>query len=907
VELVGRGGELGALRRALDRASAGRRTVVAVRGEAGIGKTSVLSELRSEAARRHAAVLTTAVTNAETAIGWAGLATLLNGYESVIAALPPAQRDALLAATGHGGEAHVEPLTVAASLAELLRRCADEHPVVVVVDDVHWLDPATAAALSFAIRLHADVSILFVLAARLASIPLDLARLVDPATPDDLVILEPAPLSVGGVFEVLHQRFGLQLGRIELVRLHDLTGGNPLHVIETGRLLADGVPLAEALVPASLADAIDVQLARLTTVHVPVLQAAALMPTIDLDRLNHLHPAPLVESAVTEAESLDVVRMSGSHLTFRHPLLQAGLARRLGTVERRTLHRRLASLSSEPEVRAHHLSEAAQGYDEDAAEVLEAAARAAATRGLPVQAAHHALRSFELTDAADIVRCSRRRMLAADAAFDGGDPRRALDLLLPIVDAETTGDDHLAALKRIATATAATAGAEACVPWIQRLVDESERDSELHARAHIMLSRAVLFDDIAAAALVADGAVAAARAAGSSDALDDANAARLIANFLAGRPVNLDHLLDSASLRFSTNINTISSMAGEMLVWSDRLDEAVVILARELETHQSSGSIKGELETTSQLIDVNLRRGDFATAAALIDRSLALAQAAGFDRDVVLRSADRAVLAALRGDPHRGITEAIDAAGNGLSKVERAQLDATLGYADLVSGDQTAAATRLQAAHSTAERIGLADLGGLPYRGNLVEALVAVGRVDDAKNVAESVTVTAARAQRGRGDAEARRARAMVLAAMGELAEADAAAADAVSAFENLPLPIEQGRALLLAGNIARRRKQRARAGELLRAADALFVPTGALAYSRRVHAELDRLGAPTTNELTATETQIAALVVAGRRNDEIAAELFVTRRTVESNLTRIYRKLGVRSRTELAAHLRNG
>jgi DNA-binding CsgD family transcriptional regulator len=146
----------------------------------------------------------------------------------------------------------------------------------------------------------------------------------------------------------------------------------------------------------------------------------------------------------------------------------------------------------------------------------------------------------------------------------------------------------------------------------------------------------------------------------------------------------------------------------------------------------------------------------------------------------------------------------------------------------------------------------------------------------------------------------------MVLAAVGDLTAADVAATSAIAAFETLPLPIEQGRALLLAGSIARRRKQRARAGDLLRAADTLFVRTGALAYSRRVHAELDRLGAPSTNELTATETQIAELVVAGRRNDEIAGELFITRRTVEANLTRVYRKLGVRSRTELAARLRS-
>ena len=905
MELVGRGRELSALQHALDRSATGRRTVVAVRGDPGIGKTSLLVELRAEAARRGVTVLTSAVTDVETSIGWAGLATLLRGAERAIEQLRRPRRDALMAVTGHGGVEPVEPLAVAAALAEHLSREAEHVPLVVIVDDVHWLDVASAGALSFAIRLLPDAPILFVLASRAVRIPLDLARLVDPSTPDDLVVIEPAPLSVGGVYELLEQRFGLQLGRVDLVRLHEMTGGNPLHVVETGRLLADGEPLTEGLLPASLVDVIDMQLERLDAAHVPILRAAALMPTIDLDQLAQLHPISMVEAAIIEAESLDVVRAAGPNVIFRHPLLRAGLTRRLSSVERRAQHRRLAELSTEPEVRTYHLSEAAHGYDEAAAEALEAAAASAAIRGLPVQAAQHALRSFTLTAPTDEANRTRRRMVAAEAALTGGDPRRTLDLLLPFTDGEATNPDRLAALRLIAAATGVVAGAVACVPWIQRLVEESPRDSEVRVRATIMLSRAMLFEDLPAAGLAAEQAVASAGTIGVADLLDDAFAAQSVADCLAGRPVDFDQLICIASTRLSKTVNTVRSMVGEMLVWSDRLDEALAFLGDELHAHESSGLVTAELDTLSQLIDANVRAGNLDAAASLTDRALTLTRAVGSDSGMILRSADLALIAALRGDAHRPDIESIDAGRNQLASVEVAQLDAILGYAALVSGDHATAAGRLQATHRLATGIGLADLGALPYHGNLVEALLAIGDVDEADRVATTMARTASLARRGRGDAESIRARALVLASRGDLAAADATAGEAVTAVAELPLPIESGRALLLAGSIARRRKQRARAGELLRAADALFVHTGAAAYSRRVLAELDRLGAASTNALTATETQIAGLVVAGRRNDEIAAELFITRRTVEANLTRVYRKLGVRSRTELAARLR--
>lgn len=907
MELVGRSRELKALQHALDRSATGRRTVVAVRGAPGIGKTSLLVELRAEAARRGVTVLTSAVTDVETSIGWAGLATMLRGAEPAIDRLRQPRRDALMTVTGHGNAEPVEPLAVAAALAEHLARQAEAGPLLVIVDDVHWLDAASAGALSFAVRLLSESRILFVLASRPVRIPLDLARLVDPSTPDDLIVIEPAPLSVGGVHELLDQYFGLHLGRIDLVRLHEMTGGNPLHVVETGRLLAEGERLTETLLPASLIDVIDMQMERLDAAHVPVLCAAALMPSIDLELLAQLHPIALVEAAVGEAESLGVVEAAGSTVTFRHPLLRAGLTRLLSSVERRALHRRLAELSTETEVCAFHLSEAAHRFDEAAAHALEAAASAAAARGLLVQAAHHAFRSFELTAPTDVGHRARRRMVAAETALQGGDPRRTLDLLLPLSDGEERSPERLTSLRLIAAATGAVAGAVACVPWIERLVEESPHDSEIHVRAQIMLSRALLYENVPAACLAAEQAVARTGSIGIAEWEDDAFASQSVAHFLAGRPVDFDRLIGIASTRLAASSNTVSRLVGEMLVWSDRLDEAIAVVGDELRAHESSGLATGELDSLSQLVDVHLRAGDLDMAARLADRALTLTRAMGSDRGIILRSADIALVSALRGDTRRPDIERIDAGRSQLATVDVAQLDAVLGHTALLSGDHAAAAARLRATHRLATGIGLADLGALPYHGNLIEALLAIGDVDEADRVATSMARTASLARRGRGDAEATRARALVLASRGDLVAADTAAGEAVAAFAGLPLPIEQGRALLIAGSIARRRKQRARAGELLQAADERFVHAGAVAYSTRVRAELERLGGARTNELTATETQVVELVMAGRRNDEIAAELFITRRTVEANLTRVYRKIGVRSRSELAARLRGG
>jgi DNA-binding CsgD family transcriptional regulator len=215
------------------------------------------------------------------------------------------------------------------------------------------------------------------------------------------------------------------------------------------------------------------------------------------------------------------------------------------------------------------------------------------------------------------------------------------------------------------------------------------------------------------------------------------------------------------------------------------------------------------------------------------------------------------------------------------------------------------AAESLRATHDRAREIGFRGLGALPYHANLVEALAAIDAIDEAAEVVTAIADTAMRSGRPRGAAELARAEALLFAGRGDLAAAADAADRSLVAHRRLALPIERGRVLLIAGVIARRAKRRGPARHLLEDAEHVFAAHGATALQRRATAELGRLGGNRGGQLSPTEERIADLVVAGRTNDEIAAELFVSRRTVESNLTHVYRKLGVRSRTELAARLR--
>jgi DNA-binding CsgD family transcriptional regulator len=229
-----------------------------------------------------------------------------------------------------------------------------------------------------------------------------------------------------------------------------------------------------------------------------------------------------------------------------------------------------------------------------------------------------------------------------------------------------------------------------------------------------------------------------------------------------------------------------------------------------------------------------------------------------------------------------------------------------LGFVSLSAGDPERALEWLTPAREELSRMGTGELSVSGVVQNEIEALVAVGSLDAADSVIAFVDEKARRSGRAWHRAVASRGRALVAAARGDVASARAAVEAALRAHERLPQPFELARTLLAAGLVERRDRHWAAARGHLTAALELFDDLGAAAWAERSASELARLPGrrPHSGELTETERQIAELVAQGLSNKEVAAKLFVTVRTVEANLTKVYAKLGIRSRTELARAL---
>jgi DNA-binding CsgD family transcriptional regulator len=340
-------------------------------------------------------------------------------------------------------------------------------------------------------------------------------------------------------------------------------------------------------------------------------------------------------------------------------------------------------------------------------------------------------------------------------------------------------------------------------------------------------------------------------------------------------------------------------------VWTDDLDRADDLLSDAFRRIAERPSVPHEHNVLMQASELRARQGRLDEAAQFAERAWALADAVEGGSG---RSSDVAVIAAVRGDAetarrHVSILASVIEAPPG---VARGEAHYAIGAVAAISGERRLAVDHLSAAVSDFDSCGVRDLTARPLRPALLDALIQLGDLPRADHVAAEIVELAERSGRLRGAAEALRARANVAAARGHLDDAAALAASASDAFAQIGLPVERARALVLAGSIARRARRRTEARELLDQAHCEFVRCGALGLLTSVEAEVERLGDRAgADALTRTERTIAALVADGMTNAEVAAQLYVSPRTVEAHLTRIYRKEGVRSRSELAARHR--
>jgi DNA-binding CsgD family transcriptional regulator len=890
VEVVGREAELGSVYGFLDRAADGPRAFV-LEGEPGIGKSTLWLAAVAAARRHDLIVLSSRPAESERGLAYVGLGDLFDRVvDGVIGALSPPRRRALEVALlrDEAVDEAADPRALAVAVRDVLGLLSERKPVVVAIDDVQWLDAASASTLAFALRrLECDVRLV-------------LARRLDASELEHAVDVERhriGPLSVGALHRILQNRSGRTFARQTLLRMHEQSGGNPFFALELARLLDEDVdPLEPLPVPATLEELVRTRLDGLPVTTRDALAVVAALGTPSESLLERIVPQP---GALGPALAAQVVERERGAIRFTHPLLSSVLYNDLGA-QRRVLHGRIAAFVPDPVLQARHLALATDEPDPAVAAALDEAATIAGGRGAAASAAELAEAALRLTPADKVGERHRRALAAARAHRAAGEwtrtrtiagelledsglgPLRA-DILLLLADLE--GLDRAVALLeeafREATSRPALQATIQCrLAWSARFSKGFDRAFE-HARASLDLADEVGDDELRVEAL--DMMTFLGATVGDPEAAAYAERAHEIA-VTTGEA----RLLRRARFALLETTKTSDHRA------------ARVLLEREYEESRERDDL-----STAQVLDglawVELWAGRWDVATEHAERAYELLTQYGLEVPWVHLPA--AVVAA-----HRGQLAVAREHSQRALRLGEQQFGlrtpihlGTLGFVALQGGDLPAAARWFAEAEAVTTRLGWRNASRRWWVCDQIEALLALDRVDDAVRVLD---VWENERQEGddRTPAHVTRCRGLVAAARGDVTEAASLLRDAVAQHEQAADSFGRARALLALGVVRRRERQKRAAREAIAAALDGFEQLGAVTWIERARAELGRIGGRAREEgLTAAERRVAALVAEGRTNREVAAALFVGERTVETHLSHAYAKLGVRSRAELA------
>ncbi|MFD1321967.1 ATP-binding protein [Micromonospora sonneratiae] len=888
------------------------RQAVLLDGPAGIGKTAVWRALVAEATRRGWTVLTCAPTESEMVMPFAALADLLRPLAARITDLPRPQRvaaEAVLLGTDTP-EAVVDDRTIGAAVRSLLEGAADGPPVLIAVDDAPWLDPPSERALRFALRRVASQVTTLVA-----------SRTTDPAQPAvplgldqhpagrPLVRITLAPLGVGALHHVLRARLGTTLSRPLLARIAHHSDGNPLLAIELGRAVlrlprlpspGEDLPVAASM-QQLLADA----LTALPPAgrHAVRLAALCASPT-----LGDLTAAGIPPAAFDPAEEAGLLAVTPTMVEFAHPVYAAAVRTNIPPGVRRRLHRELADAVADPDERARHLARCTAEPDADVARELAEAADRQRARGAPELAAELHVRSAELTPVGEVEERGRRRLAAARCQFDSGDYSAAGRVADAVAD-ESTGALRAEALLLRAVVAWCADDTELAVSAAARGLAAAPDGTALAGRLHAHLS---LFRDAPEPARC--DAEAAVRLLSSSDddraLLSDALLLLMFNEVRTGRPARTE-LLDRA---LALEGDDPSWLAGTIpAIWWRSIDEherSRVRLHRMLRQATARGDEPSQHELIMHLGETELLAGRWAAAEAHIAAARELGEQLG--TGLVGETWMAGLLDAYRGR----LTQAGQLAGAGLRRADELddawcrRINQQLGaFVALSAGRWGEAATAFGRLAATADALGLVEPLALRFEPDWIEACVGAGDLGTAEVVLERLGERHERLPRPWTRLGLARSRVLLASATG--VDPSGALDDLAAARAEVPvdvLPLDRARCLLVAGLVHRRARRKRQARDAFTVAAAEFAALGAAAFEDRARTELARVGARTTAplELTATEARVARLAAQGRTNRLIADTLFISPKTVEANLARVYRKLGISSRAELGAAMAN-
>lgn len=892
--LVGREAERAEIDALLEDARRGRSRVLVYTGAAGIGKSALLAHAKVQAAGMR--VLSVTGTESESDLPFAALHALLRPVLGSIDGLPDRQRESLSAALALSESDAPDLLAAYSGVLTLLADVAGEQPLLLVVDDAHWLDAASATALGFVARRVAGEELALLAAVRDGE--------VSTFDHDGLPGRHVEPLSEPESLELLRAHHGdlVEPGAADAVAA--VSRGNPLALIELPRTLtADQLgglaPLEE---PLPLAERIETAFLRRTE-RLPeqtrrALVVAAAGPDVDVRAIRRA-AATVDGDELGPAESAGLVRLEGA-VHFTHPLLRSAIYQAAPPEERRAAHRALAAeLADEPDLRAWQLAGAADGPDEEIAAALEAAGDRAVNRG------GHAARARALERAADLspdpVESAKRLAAAAQAAFWAGNTTHAVALCertLPLVD------DPLVRADLIHPYANAAAWLEH-VPTLPDLPSEASRVEELDAdrACKLLVTHATLlsdhlqFDALYEVATRLEGLIPRLGPWWLPRARSIVADSRMIAGETASANALYDELVASDPIVCATS---------PYLVYLERYDDARRTFAEGLEFGRTEGNVLriGYAETILAVLDLAL--GHLEGARTHASNGLELMRGASLGIFVADNLNALATIDAVQGREEtcrQRVAEAVARAPDRGFDAPRVRAHLILGLLATSFGRYEDALGELVPVHERVLLSGLAEPSFFPYQPDLVEAYARLGRVDDATGVLDWFEGQAEKTNRRWALAAAARCRGLLANAD----DLDTAFGLALERHDSAPSAFERARTELVYGERLRRANRRRDARPHLRAALEVFDALEAAPWSERAHAELRATGEHVARrepeqreQLTPQELQIATLVAQGLTNREIGAQIFLSPKTVEYHLTRVYRKLDLHSRAEL-------
>ncbi|MBM7789636.1 AAA family ATPase [Tenggerimyces flavus] len=917
-DLVGRDRELLLLSNALAAAADGPVHCV-LHGPAGIGK-SVLWQRTSEAARRRGyVVLACRPAESEATLAFGGLGDLLCDVpRSLLETLPAPQRHAVDAALLRADLAEPVAASRAVRMATLavVRALAVTSPVVVAVDDLQWLDIPTVAALEFMMRRLTTERVCVLASLRsdggYVSVPFDLS----PSLPEQRRIqLGLAGLTMGALHRLIRTRTGQALSRPDLRTVAEASGGNPFFALALSRARRGARqvnhPRGPLPLPQSLQTVVADRIAELPHDLIEPLAVIAALAQPRVDQVVRALPRSDVISNLANAEAAGIIEITDSKIRFTHPLFASAVTSAQSSLRGQDLHARLVDVVDDIEQKARHLATAANGPDPAVADLLEEAARQADRRGAPEAAADlWELAGMRTPQRQDAQR--HGRLAAAGArAFHAGDARRADELLTAAVSRLPAGETRARALLDLADVTFYLGSTPVAVALCSQALDEAGNNRIL--RIQCGLHRAWYGTHNLQGQLQSiEAAVELVRDDDARNHPDLYACAQLMAayyRFFNGLG------LDREAIEFARGLvradDTAWAADWARMVWRSlaKYIDLVEVRAAYVTEYDLCASVGDEssMGTLSMhLAEVDCWLGDWKVARDEAERSMEILEQCGHDRWRGFALYAWGLVAAHQGE----LEPARNAALQGFEFATRTKDPwvsgmhlGLLGFIELSRHNIDTAIGYFDQAESMLDTIGLAEPARHPFQADHLQAVLARNDLERASALLQRLEERMERAPYPWLAAVTLRSRGLVRVAHGDLDGARDAIDQALKAHDELPMPFEHARTLLVQGQLLRRAKEKRSARAVLLAAKRVFDELGAAPWSEATADELGRLGLRrgTIGELTPTEEQIALLVARGHTNREAAASAFVSVKSVEANLTRIYRKLGIRTRRDLS------